>query len=90
MFLLKRILNFNSLQYIKEAYVKPVVIAVVMSLFLVAHAYLNVTNAGMRLLSIIVCFIITMLAVYCIGLTSGEKIKVISTVKNKMKKYGNC
>lgn len=88
MVLLKTILNFDSIQYMKEAYVKPIVIAIIMSVLLFGYSYLDITNICVRLLSIVVCFIITTAIVYYIGLTSGEKTKVVSMLKNKMLKHG--
>lgn len=88
MVLLKTILNFDSIQYMKEAYVKPIVIAIIMSVLLFGYSYLDITNTFVRLLSIVVCFIITTAIVYYIGLTSGEKTKVVSMLKNKILKHG--
>ena len=88
MVLLKTILNFDSIQYMKEAYVKPIVIAIIMSFLLFGYSYLDITNTFVRLLSIVVCFIITTSIVYYIGLTSGEKTKVVSMLKNKILKHG--
>ena len=88
MVLLKTILNFDSIQYMKEAYVKPIVIAIIMSVLLFCYSYLDIPNTFVRLLSIVVCFIITTAIVYYIGLTSGEKTKVVSMLKNKILKHG--
>lgn len=88
MVLLKTILNFDSIQYMKEAYVKPIVIAIIMSVLLFGYSYLDIPNTFVRLLSIVVCFIITTAIVYYIGLTSGEKTKVVSMLKNKILKHG--
>ena len=88
MVLLKTILNFDSIQYMKEAYVKPIVIAVIMSVLLFGYSYLDIMNPFVRLLSIVACFIITTAIVYYIGLTSGEKTKVVSMLKNKILKHG--
>ena len=88
MVLLKTILNFDSIQYMKEAYVKPIVIAIIMSVLLFGYSYLDIPNTFVRLLSIVVCFIITTSIVYYIGLTSGEKTKVVSMLKNKILKHG--
>lgn len=89
MVLLKSILKFDSLRYMKEAYVKPIIIAVVMSFLLVAYSYLNITNEGMRLFSIVICFFITTMVIYYMGLTVGERNKVLNIVKNKFIKYVN-
>ena len=88
MVLLKTILNFDSIQYMKEAYVKPIVIAIIMSVLLFGYSYLGITNICVRLFSIVACFIITTVIVYYIGLTSGEKTKVVSMLKNKILKHG--
>lgn len=88
MVLLKTVLNFDSIQYMKEAYVKPIIIAIIMSVLLFGYSCLDITNTFVRLLSIVACFIITTAIVYYIGLTSGEKTKVISMLKNKILKHG--
>lgn len=88
MVLLKTVLNFDSIQYMKEAYVKPIIIAIIMSVLLFGYSYLDITNTFVRLLSIVACFIITTAIVYYIGLTSGEKTKVVSMLKNKILKHG--
>lgn len=88
MVLLKTVLNFDSIQYMKEAYVKPIIIAIIMSVLLFGYSCLDITNTFVRLLSIVACFIITTAIVYYIGLTSGEKTKVVSMLKNKILKHG--
>lgn len=87
MILLKTILNFDSLRYMKEAYVRPILIAVVMGMYIAICSHLGVVNTGGRLLSIILCFFITIISVYYIGLTEGERVKVISLVKERILKH---
>ncbi len=88
MVLLKTILGFNSLQYMKDAYVRPVLIAMIMSALLLGYSYLNITGVAMRLGSIVLCFILSAMAVYYLGLTSSERIKVKSIVKGKILQHG--
>ena len=82
--LMKRILGFDSLMYVKEAYTKPTIIAAIMTVVLVAHSFMGIESVVGHLFSIIVCGIITAVAVYRIGLTTGEKTKLLQFVKNKI------
>ncbi len=88
MVLLKTILGFNSLQYMKDAYVRPILIAMIMSALLLGYSYLNITNLAMRFGSIVLCFILSTLVVYYLGLTSGERMKVNGIVKGKILQHG--
>lgn len=88
MVLLKTILGFNSLQYMKDAYVRPILIAMIMSALLLGYSCLNVTNLAMRFGSIVFCFILSTLVVYYLGLTSGERMKVNGIVKGKILQHG--
>lgn len=88
MVLLKKILNFDSVLYMKEAYVKPLMIALIMSLLLFAYSYMNVSDTLMRLVAIALCFIVSSMLVFFIGLTGGEKKKVINMVKEKVRRNG--
>lgn len=88
MILLKNILGFDSLQYMKDAYVRPILIAMIMSTLLLGYSCLNVTNLAMRFGSIVLCFMLSTLVVYFLGLTSSERKKVKSIVKGKLLQYG--
>lgn len=84
--LMKRIIGFDSWTYVKEANGRPTIIALIMGLFLWGYSYLTVTSPILKLLVIGLCFIITASLVYLVGLTSGEKNKVLGFIKNKF--YG--
>lgn len=84
--MMKTILGFDSLRYVKEAYMKPAIIAAVMTVVLVIRSFMNIESVIGHLISIIVCGIITALAVYRIGLTTGEKAKLLQFMKNKVNK----
>lgn len=75
--LLKTILGFDSLRFIKEAYARPFLIAIVMSCLLFFYSFAEINNNWYRFLSIVVCACITALFVFYIGLTKSEKDKVI-------------
>lgn len=74
--LMKTVIGFDSKLYIKEAYGRPVLIAAIMTILLIAYSYLHVTESAMKFVSVLVCFILTSSFVYLIGLTRGEKNKI--------------
>lgn len=82
--LLKKILDFDALKYVKEAYSRPFAIAVFMAILLYGYSYLHVENTGIRLLMILVCFILTSLCVFYFGLTKAERDKLIFQLKRKI------
>lgn len=82
--LLKTIIGFDSLQYIKEAYGRPFIIAMIMSTILLAYSYLHVEQTIYRLIAILTCFVLTGVMIYWLGLTKGEKNKVIMFAKKKL------
>lgn len=79
--LMRIILNFDSWQYVREAYARPALIAVLMSSFMYAHSLLTIETGGERLLSIIVCGILNSVVIFCIGLTPGERAKLLGQLK---------
>lgn len=88
MILLKKILNFNSVRYMREAYVRPILIAVVMSVILLVYSYLDINNIVLRSLSILFCFVVSVFLVYCIGLMPDEKAKVFDIIRKKILRNG--
>ena len=74
--LMKTVIGFDSRLYIKEDYGRPVLIAAIMTILLIAYSYLHVTESAMKFVSVLVCFILTSSFVYLIGLTRGEKNKI--------------
>jgi len=79
---LNKILKFNSWRYAKEAYLKPVIIAIIMGLLIYGYSLFKVEVVVFRLLAIVVCFIITTFFVFFYGLTFGERTKILSQIKN--------
>lgn len=82
--LLKTIVGFNSWNYVKEAYGRPFIIAAIMAILLWAHMFIDSTSYITKICNIIICLVITSILVYSIGLTSGEKAKIISFVRRKI------
>lgn len=84
LYLLKKIIGFDSLLYVKEAYFRPVVIAVIMSVFIYGYTFLLFDSAILKLLVIALTGIMTTTLVLTIGFKPSERRAVLSTIKNKL------
>lgn len=82
--LMRIILGFDVWEYVKDAYFRPFIIAIVMSLLLWFHSFLGIETFVAKLSSVFFCFIIVSILVYFIGLTKNEKIKVRNFIKNRV------
>ena len=71
--LMRRLLGFDSLQYARKAYLQPAVIAAIMAIFIYIRSQIVVDSAAMHLLIIAATAVLTIILVYTIGLTSGER-----------------
>lgn len=78
--LMKHLIGFDSLSYVREAYLPTGIIALIMSVVLFIHSVIYLDSVIFHLSSIFLCFIFTLLLVYYIGLTKGEK----QMVKDKL------
>lgn len=87
--LLKSIIGFNSLQYVKEAYCRPLIIGIIMGLFLWGYSQIDVTPVPLKLFAIFLCFLLTCSLIYHIGLTQGERSKVVHLIKKKFNNITN-
>lgn len=87
LYLMKIIINFDSWKYVREAYGRPIIIAIIMSAILYCHSFLIINKWYIKAADIVICFITTIIFVYLIGLTSREKRKIASTVSIKLHKF---
>lgn len=87
MVLLKKILNFDSIRYMREAWIKPAIICVIMGVILFIYNQFDIVSLPIRFSSIIFTFILTTFLVYKIGLTSGEKVKVTDKLTLKYNSF---
>ena len=83
LFLLKKLLGFDSLLYVREAYVRPFIIAAIMSALIYIYSLFSVQVLLIRIVAIILCGIITATLVFFYGMTKGERKMVVETIKNK-------
>lgn len=82
--MMNKIIGFDSMMYVREAYFKPLVIAMIMSGCIYGYSLLAIDILAVRFLAIILCLLLSGGLVYTIGLTKGEKKKVVSIIKNKI------
>lgn len=75
--LMHYLLGFNSLSYAKEAYVRPLLIALIMSIGIYAYSLCNVTAPWGRVTAIFACAIFNTMLIYFIGLTRNERSKIV-------------
>ena len=82
--LMRRLLGFDSWQYVRQAYFRPGIIALLMSMALYGYAQLGITAPIYRLCGIAACFALTAALVWTIGLTQGERQKVMTITKRRL------
>lgn len=80
LYLLKRILQFNSLRFMKDAYLRPLSIAIIMGSMLYLYSFLNIDMPTLRIMAIICCLLTTGTLLFFIGLTKGERKKICSKI----------
>ena len=82
--LLNKILHFDSLLYVREAYTKPLMIALIMSIVLIIYSQVKVDMVVCKIAAIILCLLLTSYLVYSVGLTKGERSKVQNQIRKRI------
>lgn len=88
---LKRLMPFPAMKYFKNAYIKPIIVAVTASIIPVAlHLFLDATFFNVILICLL-CLICTFISIYVLGLTTGERTYITTIILSKFKRNGeNC
>lgn len=81
--LLRTLLHFDAWQYAKEAYGRPLLIAVIAIIGFVLHSQLQMETSMEKVATIVVCTLCTMVMIYFIGLTSDERHQICALVKRR-------
>lgn len=81
--LLRTLLGFDSWQYAKEAYGRPLLIAILLSIGLWAYSLLQVEAPLARIAAIILCSLCTIAMIFFIGLNKDERQQALAFVKNR-------
>lgn len=71
--LMKKILNFDSMLYVREAYFPAFKIALIMTVVLYLYSFLDISSFAWKFSSIICCFVLSSILVMFIGLSKGER-----------------
>lgn len=79
--LMKYQLKFDSWKFVKEAYTRPFTVAILLSVIMIAYWHFREALSISPYLVIVIFGVVTLAFVYWIGLTKGERTKIISKVK---------
>ena len=82
--LLKRIYSFNIVSYIKEAYLAPALLFVIMSIFVIVQKMAFQENQIHPFLSILITLILTTVLSYAIGLHASERSRIHDYIMRKV------
>lgn len=83
--LMKTLLKFDSWKYVKEAYTRPFIIAVILTVLMMVYWQFRESLDINRLLVIGIFGVVTILFVYCLGFTKGERNKINCRIKEFLK-----
>ncbi len=81
--LMHKLIGFDSWSYVKEAYGRPALIALLMAGVMTVYPYLGIEHPLARVGAILACAALTASLIFTIGLTPGERRKVMSIIKSK-------
>lgn len=84
LYLMKKLLNFNSINFVLNAYLKPFYIVVLMGTFIFFYNKLSIEGPSYKILGIVITIIFTLLFVWFVGLYPGERKKLVSLIKQKI------
>lgn len=80
---LRCILGFDSWRYVKEAYVRPAIIAVLFAAGMMWQSSLGDLSVLGRFAAIVICLLATVAAIWAIGLTRAERTALLGRLKRK-------
>lgn len=86
LWLMHRLLDFDSWRYVREAYGRPVLIAIIAAAGLYAHSFVEGEGMIASIMDIAVCFVLIAALIYTIGLTYDERMAIKGAVKARLLK----
>lgn len=82
--MVKKILNYDIVSYMKEAYLRPSLLIIIMSFVLFLYSKSGFGGEiWQKLLAIAICFLVTAFVVFYVGLKKTERRKIISVFENR-------
>ena len=83
--MVRKLLSFDILSYIKEAYVRPGIVIVIMTVLVsVYEKYCLVTAPVVKLAVILLCLCLTATLCFFVGLRKGERSRIVGMLKRRM------
>lgn len=82
--LLHTLLHFDAWRYAKEAYGRPLLIAVIAIIGFVLHSQLQMKTVLAKVMAILVCSLSTMVMIFFVGLTSDERHQIYALLKSRL------
>ena len=82
LWLAQRILRFDSWLFVREAYMRPLLIAAGMAVLLAGRRWIEIEGTWMHLASVAISFLISASLIYIIGITPGERQKICKRFKS--------
>lgn len=83
--MMRIIIDFDTWGYVREAYTRPFIIAIIIGIGLYVYSMYDIENPIYKVFAIISCLCLTAILAYAVGLTKGEKTKLLCFIKNKIK-----
>jgi O-antigen/teichoic acid export membrane protein len=84
LYLMKRILGFDSMQFVKMAYYKPVLVALIMCLITFLQERFMPSGIFFSILNIILSLVFVISLILAIGVSKQERITIWASIKDKM------
>lgn len=82
--LLNRMCNFNIVDFVSRAWIRPFFVFAILFVFVCLIFHLDVSNALFNVFCIIIVALTSLFMIYTIGLTPNERKKVFYYLKNKI------
>lgn len=84
--LLNRLVDFNSYKFVKEAYVRPLYILILMTVFILSLQTIMPDTTVCKIINISITFCMVAFLSISLGLTVGEREVIIKFIKKKIHK----
>lgn len=86
-YLLKKYINFDVFQFVKESFLRPIYVTVIGLLYIYIYVEVGLNAYYYRIVGIVITAFVAFLIVFYVGLLQNERIKINTFVKNKIKHY---
>lgn len=80
LYLMRKLLGFNSGQFVVSAYIRPMIICTIMIAYIILYNHICIVDASWRLLGIMMTGLVTAIVIWAVGLKGQERNFIISKV----------